>query len=159
MTLLRVLTVCALMVPSFALAQGLQVAFAGFNQDGDLPIEIAADSMAIDQVDGSALLTGNVVIGQGELRLAAPRVTVNYADTGGISRIFAEGGVTFVTPEEEAESRTALYELSDDSIFLSGDVLLIQGSNAVSSDTMRVDLASGTALLEGRVRTVLQSNE
>lgn len=157
--MLRVLIFCAAMVPNLASAQGLQVAFAGFDQNADLPIEIAADSMSIDQEDGTALLTGNVVVGQGELRLAAPRVTVNYAEAGGIARILAEGGVTVVTAEEEVEAQTALYTLSDDSMVLSGDVLLSQGRSAVSSETMRVDLASGTALLEGRVRTVLQPNE
>ena len=144
---------------SLASAQGLQVAFAGFDQDAEEPIEIAADSMAIDQENGSALLTGNVVIGQGDLRLAAPRVNVNYSEEGGISTIRATGGVTVVTPEEEVEAQTALYTLSEDSMFLSGDVLLSQGRSAVSAKTMRVNLADGTALLEGRVRTVLQPTE
>ena len=144
---------------SFASAQGLQVAFAGFDQDAEEPIEIAADSMAIDQEDGSALLTGNVVIGQGDLRLAAPRVNVKYSEEGGISTIRATGGVIVVTPEEEVEAQTALYTLSEDSMYLSGDVLLSQGRSAVSAETMRVNLADGTALLEGRVRTVLQPTE
>ncbi|MEM1237693.1 MAG: LptA/OstA family protein [Pseudomonadota bacterium] len=140
-------------------AQGLQVAFAGLGQTTDQPIEIAADTMAIDQDDGSAVLTGNVVIGQGDLRMTASRVTIDYTQEGGISEMFAVGGVVIVTPEEEVESTTALYKLADDSIFLSGDVLLVQGRSTVLSETMRVDLTDGTALLEGRVRTVLQPTE
>ena len=155
----RLVLFCAVFWPALASAQGLQVAFAGFNQDAEEPIEISADAMSIDQDDGTALLPGNVVVGQGDLRLAAPKVTVDYTDEGGISRILAEGGVTVVTPEEEVAAQTALYTLSDDSMVLSGQVLLSQGRSAVSSETMRVDLASGTALLEGRVRTVLQPNE
>ena len=147
------------LTPTLTQAQGLQVAFAGFDQDADQPIEIAADAMAIDQESGSAVMTGGVVIGQGELRLAAPKVTVSYSEEGGISEILAEGGVTVVTPEEEVEAQTARYTLSTDSMLLTGDVLLSQGNSAVSSERMRVDLAAGTALLEGRVRTVLQPNQ
>ncbi|MEO1703985.1 MAG: LptA/OstA family protein [Pseudomonadota bacterium] len=147
------------LLPLSASAQGLQIAFDGFDQDAELPIEIAADTMALDQTGGSAILSGSVVIGQGDLRLAAPKVTVNYSDAGGISRILAEGGVTLITPSEEVEARTALYTLTEDSMLLTGDVLLSQGRSAVSAESMRVDLAAGTALLEGRVRTVLQPTE
>ncbi|MEM6728426.1 MAG: LptA/OstA family protein [Pseudomonadota bacterium] len=158
--LLRASALCLLVaVPHLPLAQGLQVAFQGFNQDSEQAIEIAADAMAINQESGSAELSGNVIIGQGELRLSAPRVNVDYSEEGGISRIEAVGGVTIVTPQEEAEARRAVYVLASDSMLLEGDVLLSQGANAVSADRMNVDLASGRAVLEGRVRTVLQPNE
>ncbi|MEL6914733.1 MAG: LptA/OstA family protein [Pseudomonadota bacterium] len=157
---MRIWLTCALVwLAPLAAAQGLQVAFAGFDQDAAEAIEIAADTMSIDQEDGSAVLTGSVVIGQGDLRLSAPQVTVSYSEAGGIDRILAEGGVTLVTPEEEVEAATAVYTLSADEMLLTGDVLLSQGRSAVSAERMRVDLANGTALLEGRVRTVLQPNE
>ncbi|MEM1100280.1 MAG: LptA/OstA family protein [Pseudomonadota bacterium] len=152
-------TIAVICLASGAFAQGLQVAFAGFDQDADEAIEIAADSMSIDQEDGRALLTGAVTIGQGDLRLSAPQVTVTYTEAGGIDTILAEGGVIVVTPEEEVEATTALYTLSADEMLLTGDVLLSQGRSAVSAERMRVDLSSGTALLEGRVRTVLQPND
>ncbi|MEM1374510.1 MAG: LptA/OstA family protein [Pseudomonadota bacterium] len=155
----RVLAVCFALLPGVGAAQGLQVAFDGFDQDAALPIEIAADQMSISQEDGSATLTGNVVIGQGDLRLAAPSVQVSYSEGGGISEIVADGGVTVVTPQEEVEARRAVYILSSDTMVLTGDVLLSQGRSAVSAETMRVNLATGSALLEGRVRTVLQPNE
>ncbi|MEM8591202.1 MAG: LptA/OstA family protein, partial [Pseudomonadota bacterium] len=79
--------------PAIAMSQGLQVAFDGFDQDSDQPIEISSDSLSINQDDGSAVLTGNVVVGQGSMRLAAPKITVSYTDGGGISTLLAEGGV------------------------------------------------------------------
>ncbi len=155
--MIRGICLCiALLLPNLALAQGLQVAFEGFDQNADAPLEIAADSMTISHEDGSAVLEGNVVIGQGTLRLAAPAVTINYNEAGGLSRIEASGGVTVVTPNEEIEAQTALYTLANDEMLLTGGVLLSQGRSAVSAERMRVDLATGTAVLEGRVRTVLQ---
>ena len=146
-------------VASATHGQGLSVSFAGFDNEVTEPIEIAADAMSLDQDGGAALLEGNVVIGQGDLRLAAPRVAVDYSEEGGISRIEATGGVTVVTPNEEVEAAEALYTLADDVMVLSGNVLLTQGRSAVSASRMRVDLATGTALLEGRVRTILQPAE
>ena len=40
-----------------------------------------------------------------------------------------------------------------------GNVLLTQGANTLVSDSMDVDLEAGTALMNGRVRTVFQSSD
>ena len=37
---------------------------------------------------------------------------------------------------------------------MTGDVLLTQGANALSSERLRIDLNAGTGALEGRVRTI-----
>ncbi|MEL6607367.1 MAG: LptA/OstA family protein [Pseudomonadota bacterium] len=155
--MLRVFLVLALL-PVTAAAQGLQVAFAGLDNTADQPVEIAADSMSINQDDGIATLTGNVVVGQGDMRMAAQRILIIYTQDGGVSRFEATGGVTVVTPEEEVEAASATYNLDEDTMLLSGDVLLSQGQSAVSAERMRVNMDDGTALLEGRVRTVLQPN-
>ena len=39
---------------------------------------------------------------------------------------------------------------------LTGDVLLTQGSNVLAGERMTVDLATGAAQVQGRVRSVLQ---
>ncbi len=150
------------LVPAFAFAQGMQVAFGGLKQDPSLPVEMTADKLSIDQGDGSALFTGNVLIGQGEMRLTAPWVRVEYAtgegtSTGQISRLHATGGVTLVNGAEAAEAKEAVYTIDTGSIVMTGDVLLTQGQNALSSQKMVVDLKQGTAVMEGRVRTILQT--
>lgn len=142
----------------------MQVAFGGLKQDPSLPVEMSADQLEIDQNDGSAVFTGNVVIGQGEMRLSAPRVRIEYvtADgqpTGEISRMIATGGVTLVNGAEAAEASRADYTVTKGEILMTGDVLLTQGVNALSSDRMTVDLTTGRAVMEGRVKTVLQSSK
>ena len=37
---------------------------------------------------------------------------------------------------------------------MEGDVLLTQGKNALSSQTLRIDLNAGTGILKGRVQTI-----
>ncbi len=145
-----------------ALAQGAQVAFGSFLQDTSLPVEIAADQLIVNQADGSATFSGNVLIGQGEMRLSASEVRVEYAPSDGsatsrISRLLATGGVTLVNGGEAIEASEAAYSIDTGIIVLTGGVILTQGQNALSADKMIVDLNTGLATLEGRVRTILRA--
>ncbi|WP_459035985.1 lipopolysaccharide transport periplasmic protein LptA [Roseivivax sp. CAU 1761] len=145
------------LLPVAALAQGAEVAFGAMRQDSSLPVEISADQLEVSRAEGTALYTGNVVIGQGEMRLAAPRVLVVYGEEAGrIARLEATGGVTLVSGEEAAEAERADYDIDAGTVVMSGDVLLTQGDNALTSERMVVNLESGTAEMSGRVRTVLQ---
>jgi lipopolysaccharide export system protein LptA len=138
-------------------AQGANVAFGTIRQDTGLPVEVTADNLSVDQATGTAIFTGNVLIGQGEMRLSASRVLVVYRANGeGIARLEATGGVTLVSGPDAAESERADYDIDNGTIVMTGNVLLAQGRNALSSDKLSVKLSDGTAQMSGRVRTVLQ---
>lgn len=131
------------------------ISLRGLSADPDAAVEISADGLTVDQGNRSAVFAGNVVIGQGELRIAAARVEVIYSDeTGDIARLDASGGVTFATATEAAEAASAVYDLVSGVLTLTGDVLLTQGASALSADRMIVNLSDGTAQMDGRVRTV-----
>ncbi|MDO5631267.1 MAG: LptA/OstA family protein [Paracoccus sp. (in: a-proteobacteria)] len=143
-----------------ALAQ--TVAFGGMRADTSAPVEVSADSLSVNQTDGTALFQGNVVIGQGAMRLSAQTVRVEYADSAGsgpqrrIRALDASGGVVLVSGPDAAEAQSARYEVDSGMVTLTGDVLLTQGSNVMSGDRVVVNLADGTAQAQGRVRSVLQ---
>jgi lipopolysaccharide export system protein LptA len=131
----------------------------GIAADPSAPVEVTADNLNVDQDTGSAVFSGNVVIGQGDLRLSAPSVQVTYAaDSGDITRLQATGGVTFATATEAAEAQSADYNLASGLLTLNGNVLLTQGQSALSADSMVLDLNAGTAQMNGRVRTVFQQD-
>ncbi|MEZ5714619.1 MAG: lipopolysaccharide transport periplasmic protein LptA [Paracoccaceae bacterium] len=155
------LTVLALsLLPVAALAQGAQIAFGKVKQDTTQPVEVTADNLAVNQNDGTAVFTGNVLIGQGQMRLSAPRVQVYYNDEGNrIQRMQATGGVTLVSGDDAAEAAQADYNIDTGMIHMQGNVLLVQKKSALTAETMVVDTKSGTARMEGRVKTVLQPNE
>ena len=147
-----------------ASAQGTQVAFGGLKHDSAQPVEIASESLAIDQNNGTAEFNGNVVAGQAALRLTADKVIVAYVTqngnvTGKIDTLTASGNVTLVNGSEAAEGQMAVYTLTDGKVRMTGDVLLTQGQNAISGDVLNIDLNSGTALFEGRIRTIFQSSD
>lgn len=144
-------------LPLHASAQGAQVAFGNTEQNSSLPVEVTADNLNVNQENGTAIFTGNVLIGQGEMRMSAPRVLVVYKeDQSGIEALQATGGVTLVSGQDAAEARQADYNIDSGFIEMEGDVLLVQGVNALTGDKMFVDTRAGTARVSGRVKTILQ---
>jgi len=151
------LVLVASVLASIAVAQ-TSLTFGSLAQDTDAPIEIEADELAISQADNSATFSGNVVIKQGEMSLSAPLVTVVYnPETSDIDALIASGGVTLVSGEEAAEAEMAEYSVTDGIIVMKGDVLLALGLSSLAAEEMTVNLNDGSALLTGRVRTVLRS--
>lgn len=155
-SLLRgVCLVVLLALPVPALSQGAKVAFGGLKQDTSLPVEITADSLEVNQTDGQATFTGNVLVGQGELRLSAARIEVEYDDGGqGIKTLTATGGVTIVNATDAAEAQEAVYTIASGNVVMTGNVLLTQGPNAISGERLVLNLRDGTGVMEGRVKTV-----
>lgn len=151
-----------LLIGGMAHAQGASVAFGGLKHDASLPVEITADELSVDQATGSAVFSGNVVAGQGEMRLSASRVQVQYATengeaTGRIDQLIATGSVTLVNGAEAAEAEKAVYSVDAANIVMTGNVILTQGVNALSGEKLTVDLNTGSGRMSGRVRTIFRT--
>ncbi|GAB4388592.1 lipopolysaccharide transport periplasmic protein LptA [Albidovulum sp.] len=142
---------------SAATGQGTTVGFGGLKADTSQPVEVTADSLSVSQPDGKAVFSGNVVVVQGDMRLAADEVTVIYgtADRRKIESLRAVGNVTLAAGADAAEADEALYTIDTGAVVLTGNVLLTQGPSTLSGQRLTVDLTSGTGTMEGRVRTVL----
>lgn len=155
---LRAYLLCGLLAVAAtpAAAQGASVAFGAIKADPTLPVEVTADSLDVNQADGSAEFLGNVIVGQGVMRLSASRVLVIYnEEQSAIQRLEATGDVVLVSGADAAEADRAEYTIDTGVIVMTGNVLLTQGANALTSDRMTVNLTSGTAQMAGRVKTVL----
>ena len=145
---------------TLAVAQTTQVAFGTIKADPTLPVEVTADTLDVNQADGSAEFIGNVVVGQGEMRLSAQRVLVIYnQEASGIDRMEATGDVVLVNGPDAAEADRADYSIKTGVIVMTGNVLLTQGPNALTSDRMTVNLTQGTAQMAGRVKTILNTGK
>lgn len=144
------------LAPAAVQAQaGATVAFGSMKGDPTLPVEITADQLRVNQTSGTAIFTGNVIAIQGTMRLTAPEVQVDYAADGKkIARLHATGGVTLANGGEAAEAQEAVYTIASGEVVMTGDVLLTQGTSAITGKILTVDLATGTGVMEGRVQTV-----
>jgi len=153
------LTAALLSILAAAAAAQTTVPFGTSRHDASQPVEVTSDRLDLDQGTGTAVFSGTVRVGQGELRLAADRVQVFYdpkaqGNTGPIQRLIATGNVTLANGSEAAEASQATYEVASGRVDMQGDVLLTQGSNALSGDRLAIDLSANTARMEGRVRTL-----
>ncbi|KIC35988.1 MULTISPECIES: LptA/OstA family protein [unclassified Leisingera] len=150
--------------PGLALAQTASVAFGAVKADPSLPVEVTADNLAVNQADGSAEFTGNVLIVQGVMRLSADTVLVIYKTAeesggeGGIERLEATGNVVLVSGPDAAESQYAEYTIDRGTVVMTGNVLLNQENGTLASNRLEVNLTSGTAQMAGRVKTILNPN-
>lgn len=101
------------------------------------------------------LLIGNVDIQQGTARLRADRVTVLFAPRasgsnssgssimggfGQIENIVAEGNVYYVTPEIKAKGDRGVYELSTDTITMTGNVALMRERDVAEGETLKMEI-------------------
>ena len=144
----------ALCVATAAAAEGTNVAFGGLKADTSLPVEMNADSLAVNQTDGTAVFTGNVLVTQGAMKLSAQEIRVEYtADKKGIDKLYATGRVLLVNASDAAEADQAIYTIASGEVVMTGNVLLTQGQAAMSSQKLIIDLKSGNGRMEGRVTT------
>ena len=147
--------ILALGLTAPAYAQGTNVAFAGLKTDVTQPVQIDADQLSVNQADGTATFSGNVVITQGDMRLQAGIVTIRYsADNRSIESLHAAGGVTLAAGTDAATATSADYLPDSGDLTLMGGVVLTQGQAAMSGERLVLSLKSGTGTMSGRVTTI-----
>jgi lipopolysaccharide export system protein LptA len=122
---------------------------AGFNSNQ--PVNYAADRIELQDRQNRVVLSGDVVITQGDLRLTAARTTVAYTDEGSlrIQRIDATGGVTVNRGSESARGAAGVYDFNRRVIILSGGVALRRGTDTLNGGRLTMDLNTGLSTVEG----------
>ncbi|MEO6151698.1 MAG: LptA/OstA family protein [Croceibacterium sp.] len=125
-------------------------AIAGFNSNQ--PVNYAADRIELQDKQNRVVLSGGVVITQGDLRLTAGRTTVAYSDTGSlkIQRIDATGGVVVTRGGERAEGAAGVYDFNRRVIVLAGGVQLRRSGDTLNGGRLTIDLNSGLSSVDGR---------
>lgn len=139
----------------------VDIGFGGVSYNAQQPVEVTADGLTIDQATGEAVFTGNVIVVQGDLRMAAGAVRIVYSTDGAqdVSEVIATGGVLVTRGTDAAEGGTARFDVATALLTLSGNVLVTQGATAIAGDSMVVDMRTGSGSVDGRVRTVLGGSD
>jgi lipopolysaccharide export system protein LptA len=133
-----------------AISQSGAQAIVGHNSDA--PVDFSADRIELQDKQNRVVLSGNVDITQGGLRLRAGRTTVAYTDAGSlqVQRIDATGGVMVTRGDESARGEVAIYDFNRRIITLAGGVSLRRGSDVLNGGRLVIDLASGVSSVDGR---------
>ena len=142
MSMTRTLTTAAIALALTALPSvgGTQSFQAG------QPIMWGADEVSRTQTTLS--LRGRAELTQGDNRIRADRVEGVIAN-GGLSRVEATGDVYFVTPEQTIRGDRAVYTPANDTIVLTGDVILTQGENVMTGGRLTYNTRTEAAEMDG----------
>jgi lipopolysaccharide export system protein LptA len=154
----------AISLAGAAAAQDFGAPFAGFDTGSDEPIQIEADRLEVRDPEKLAIYSGNVQVRQGETVLEAPELRVFYtgeptqsgAPGSQVSRIEAGPSVSVRSGDQTASGATAVLDMEQNLITMSGGVVLTQGPNIVRGERLLVDLNTKLGRLEGgRVQTLI----
>ncbi|WEK45329.1 MAG: LptA/OstA family protein [Candidatus Andeanibacterium colombiense] len=125
-------------------------ALGSFNSNA--PVDFDAAKIELQDKANRVVLTGDVVIKQGDLTLRAARTTVAYTNTGSlqIQRLDAVGNVLVTRGNEAARGSAAVYDFNKRVIVMSGAVTLTRGGDTLNGGRLVIDLKTGLSSVDGR---------
>lgn len=122
------------------------------NHDSNAPVDFAADRIELQDRADRAVLTGNVDVVQGDMRLKADRVTIAY-NSGArteVTRMDASGGVNLTTRTETARSQFATYDLRSRIVTMIGGVSVARsGQGETRGNRLVLNMNTGFVTLDG----------
>jgi lipopolysaccharide export system protein LptA len=114
--------------------------------DTHAPIAVNADDVLADLNGQTLLYTGNVIVTQGMTRLHADRVKVSSSG-GKASRVEADGHVVVDTPSGQAMGDSGVYDVAEQVLRLTGNVVLTKDANVMRGGALEVSMTTGMARL------------
>jgi lipopolysaccharide export system protein LptA len=180
----------ALIFSTLAVAQEQRPASPGLfpgaqGQKQNLPVQIDAKALEVQDKKKTATFSGNVKVVQGDTTMTCRTLVVFYGQEMGLAsdapvvktnstagavpnaqnirRIEAHGDVLVVSKEQNATGDLGVYDLPAKTITLIGNVVLSQGKSVIHGDRLIVDTVTGNAHVEGAqkagVRAVIVPNK
>ena len=168
---LLLLTAAALAVSDAPLpaqvSKGPPNALQGFSQNREQPVHIEAATLEVRDKEKQATFSGNVRVIQGDTGLRCKSLVVFY-DQGGenntgssmkaatpgpggqqkIKKLEARGSVVVTQKEQTATGDLGLFDMTTNTVTLSGNVVMTQGQNVLRGERLVVDLTSGVSRVE-----------
>jgi lipopolysaccharide export system protein LptA len=154
--------------------QGPPNALQGFSQNRDQPVKIQAATLEVREKEKQATFSGDVHVFNGDTELKCKSLIVFYEEDpkqpgmkaaepgpGGekqIKRIEAKGGVTVVQKDQNAAGDNAVFNMRENVVTLTGNVVVTTGKDILRGQRLVVDLTSGVSKMDqGRVEGLFSS--
>jgi lipopolysaccharide export system protein LptA len=165
---------------------GVPNALQGFQQNRGQPVKIEASRLEVRDKDKVATFTGNVKVVQGDTTMRCKVLVVFYekkdeaqggptgsqpgapmpaaapgpAGSSQINRLEAKGNVVVTQKDQTATGDTGLFDMKSNTVTMTGNVLVSQGTNVMRGEKLVVDLTTGVSRVDaggGLVRMLLQN--
>lgn len=161
------------------MALSVPAAHAQLSDNGG-PVSYSADNLEYFDGERRLLLTGDVDIVQNDARLRADRITLFFSQSsaaastegtqqsggmgsGDIERMIAEGEVYYVRPAQSARGNRAVYDVRDDNVTFTGNVVVASDENVIRGETMILNISNRRTVIRpqggGRVQGVFVPSE
>jgi lipopolysaccharide export system protein LptA len=142
---------------------------------GKGPIDVTADNLEMVDSQHLAIWKGNVEAVQNGNRLVSDILNVYFtghpapgapakaapapggaqalgSDWGAVQRLVADGHVFYVSPDQTARGDHAVYEMTPDTITMTGNVVVVQGQNVIKGDKLIIDVKTNHANIVSNVQ-------
>lgn len=113
----------------------------------DAPVMWGADTVTYRS--NGVTLEGRAELLQGDNRMRANRLNLTTDAGGDLTRIEASGDVYYVTANETMRGDAAVYDPSNDTVVITGDVILTQGENVMTGGRLTYNLRTEQAQMAG----------
>ena len=145
-------------------------AMQGLQLNRDQPVKIESDALEVRDKSQQATFIGKVKLTQGDTVLQCQNLVIFYEDgsaapaqkkggktaqkngaAGGgqqIKRAEAKGEVLVTQKEQTAKGDLGIFDVKSNTVTLTGNVVVTQGTNVLRGDRMVVDLTTGVSRVE-----------
>ncbi len=143
--------------------------------EGGGPVSYSANNLEYFDSERRLVLVGNVDIVQNDARLRADRITLFFSGTSGdgttqqglgsgdIERMIAEGEVYYIRPSQDARGDRAVYDVRQDSVTFTGNVIIMSEDNVIRGNTLVLNIGNRRTVIRPepgqRVRGVFVPSE
>lgn len=128
-----------------ALALG-HVAMAASNQT-----KITGDTFVIDEANGTATFSGNVVVERTGLTVWAAKVLIEYGAGGpeDVRTFTATGRVRIKTPDQDATGDRAVFDPANNLLRMTGNVEVVNATGTLNGPELIVNLNDNSTTFRG----------
>jgi lipopolysaccharide export system protein LptA len=127
---------------------GLAAHGNALESDRHQPLKIVADTALIDEKDGTAVYTGNVVLTQGTLKIAADNISITTAE-GKVDKVMANGDPALFSQVPEpnqaeviAKAKSIDYLVREQTLMLKRKASIVQGENIFRGEEILYEIQS-----------------
>lgn len=110
-------------------------------------MEVQADQLEVDVTAGEAVLTGNVSLAKGGLKVSCPRIDLKFDNTPHVKWARGSGGVVADVKGVHAESPDVELDLVKQVLELKGGVRLTRGQGWLQADSARIEITTAKVTL------------
>jgi len=127
-----------------------------YAEQEELPIEITAESLIIEEKTGSSVYLGNVIITQGKLKIKGDKVTVKHPNQQVSQAIVLGKPASFINFIEKdktwvkGQANTITYQATNKNILFDGKAKITQaGKNSISGSSILYNSKKETITAKG----------